>query len=507
MADAQYFELCSLVIVRLVSALHGSVMNTMPPSCKREVRTEVLIDMMADLNLSCPRKNPGIITSTLAWSGSVPHNMSLWSLQNGRPEALIDNDRISPDHYYVCTVWLRDENGTTMIGEGCVPEVAVHMMRPFHFLFLRRGSTVYNYHTCTVSSGDDHHTTMTFSSCRFDGLDGWYLEVFFVRSGSLSFLCLDCMVSRRTPYQWWSAWWEPSACLVCNVASHGRLVAEQIPVLDIAIFVLHGLVINTVPPWSLTDSLAQEFGCDDYRCIWVVWSRETYPQPWHVMDIDAEVLVVMAGVVLCFLCSSTGRRPVCSKYALCGPVMFTFSLGLARGSQKPMVVEMEVSLQVSFLWPCKSVFFMLSLFLERRCEQVPVMNIEKFALYGLVMNLTPPWSLRDVLRKLCLTWFFSSVLDRHCFICSVWCLDEDTTMIVADRTLDAPFFSWRRPSDLLTACVSLCGFLINTSHCDVSRTLVSIPPRNARYPLTNDNRHGGSHLRVSSVTEPVIVFV
>ena len=76
MADAQYFELCCLVIVRLVFALHGSVMNTMPPACIREVRTEVLIDMMADLNLFCPRKNPGIIASTLTRSGSVPHNMS-----------------------------------------------------------------------------------------------------------------------------------------------------------------------------------------------------------------------------------------------------------------------------------------------------------------------------------------------------------------------------------------------------------------------------------------------
>ena len=75
-ADAQYFDLCSLVIVRLVFALHGSVMNSMPPSWSRVDRTEVLIDMMADLDLSCPRKNPGIITSTLAWSGSVPHNMS-----------------------------------------------------------------------------------------------------------------------------------------------------------------------------------------------------------------------------------------------------------------------------------------------------------------------------------------------------------------------------------------------------------------------------------------------
>ena len=133
MADAQYFELCSLVIVRLVFALHGSVMNTVPPSCMTEVHTEVLIDMMAALNLSCPRKNPGNITSTLTRSGFVPHNMSPRSLQNGRPEALIDKDRISPDHCYGCTVWFRDEHGTTTIVEGCVPEVAVYMIAPFHF--------------------------------------------------------------------------------------------------------------------------------------------------------------------------------------------------------------------------------------------------------------------------------------------------------------------------------------------------------------------------------------
>ena len=52
-ADAQCFDLCSVVIVRLVFALHGSVMNSMPPSWSRVDRTEVLIDMMAALNLSC----------------------------------------------------------------------------------------------------------------------------------------------------------------------------------------------------------------------------------------------------------------------------------------------------------------------------------------------------------------------------------------------------------------------------------------------------------------------
>ena len=106
----------------------------------------------------------------------------------------------------------------------------------------------------------------------------------------LSLLCLDCMVWRRTPYQWWSTWWEPSACLVCNVASHRRLVAQQVPVLDIATFVLSSQVMNTVPPWSLRDALAQEVGCHEYCCNWVVWSRDTYPQPWHLIDVDPRSL-------------------------------------------------------------------------------------------------------------------------------------------------------------------------------------------------------------------------
>ena len=74
--DAQCFELCSLVIVRLVFALHGSVMNTMPLSWVREDRTEVLVDMMADLNVSRLWNDPGIIMSTFAWYGSVQHNIS-----------------------------------------------------------------------------------------------------------------------------------------------------------------------------------------------------------------------------------------------------------------------------------------------------------------------------------------------------------------------------------------------------------------------------------------------
>ena len=66
------------------------------------------------------------------------------------------------------------------------------------------------------------------------------------------------------------------------------------------------------------------------------------------MDVDPRGLGCHDGRCVVFLCSLTGRRPVCAKYALCGPVMVRFSLGLARSSQKPMVVEIEVSLQVSF---------------------------------------------------------------------------------------------------------------------------------------------------------------
>ena len=318
MADAQYFELCSLVIVRLVFALHGSVMNTMPPSRIREVRTEVLIDMMADLNLSCPRKNPGIITSTLAWSGSVPHIMSPWSLQNGRPQALIDNDRISPDHCYVRTVWLRDEHGTTMIVEGCVQEVAVHMTGPFHF-FLRRGSTVYNNHTCAVSSGDDHHATMIFSSCRFHGLDCWYLEVFFVRSG-----CCRCYV--------WIVWYrdEHLSNGDRHDGSHPRVLSVTLPVIvawlqsrsqcwTLLFFVLSRQVMNTVPPWSLRDALAQEVACHEYCCNWVVWSRDTYPQPWDLMDVDPRSLGCHDGRCVVFFgqlnTPPSSMREICSAWS------------------------------------------------------------------------------------------------------------------------------------------------------------------------------------------------
>ena len=76
MADAQCFELCSLAIVRLVFALHGPVMSTIPFSWVREDRTDVLVDMMAGLNVFCLWNDPGIIMPTLAWYGSVQHNVS-----------------------------------------------------------------------------------------------------------------------------------------------------------------------------------------------------------------------------------------------------------------------------------------------------------------------------------------------------------------------------------------------------------------------------------------------
>ena len=46
----------------LVFALHGSVMSTMPLSWVREDRTEVLVDMMAGLDVSCLWNDPGIIS-------------------------------------------------------------------------------------------------------------------------------------------------------------------------------------------------------------------------------------------------------------------------------------------------------------------------------------------------------------------------------------------------------------------------------------------------------------
>ena len=270
------------------------------PPCKREVRTEVLIDMMADLNLSCPRKNPGIFTSTLAWSGSVPHNMSPWSLQNGRPEALIDNDRTSSDHCYVCTVWLRDEHGTTMIVEGCIPEVAVHMMGPFHFFFCEE------VRLCTITTHalsrqcDDHHTTMIdlFDVAHLMDLMAdilrfslWGLVVVVAMSGmygiedehhangdrhdgshprALSVTLPLIVAWLQNKSQCWTLlylfcmvlWWTPYHHDLWGTRSPKRLF-----VMSIVVIGLCGLVIHIHKPWHLMDVDPRSLGCHDGRCV------------------------------------------------------------------------------------------------------------------------------------------------------------------------------------------------------------------------------------------------
>ena len=55
-----------------------------------------------------------------------------------------------------------------------------------------------------------------------------------------------------------------------------------------------------------------------------------------------------------------------------------------------MVIEIEAALQMPFFRDGASHCSCLSQFWERRCEQVPVMNIVICALYGLVMNPIPP---------------------------------------------------------------------------------------------------------------------
>ena len=196
MADAQYFELCSLVFVRLVFALHGSVMNTMPPSCIREVRTEVLIDMMADLSLSCLWNDPVIIMDTLAWYGSVPHK-KITIISAERSARGLDSQWSHFSRsllcFYCMASWrtrYHNDSWGLRSRSRCSHDGFFSV-----FLFLRRGSIMYKYNTCTVSSGDDHHTTMIFLSYSLDGFDGWYLEVFFVRSGSCR--CYVCFVWYR----------------------------------------------------------------------------------------------------------------------------------------------------------------------------------------------------------------------------------------------------------------------------------------------------------------------
>ena len=317
MADAQYSELCSLVIVRLVFALHGSVMNTMPPSWKREVRTEVLIDMMADLNLSCPRKNPGIIMSTLAWSRTTQYVTMITSERSARG---LDWQwshffRSLLCLYCVASWWTRYHNDRWGLHSRsrCSHDGA------FSFFFLRRGSTLYNYHTCTVSSGNDHHTTMIFSICRFDGLDGWYLEVFFVRSGSCR-----CYV--------WIVWYrdEDHANGDRHDGSHPRALSVTLPVIV-------AWLQNKSQRWTLLYLFCMVLWWTPYHHdLWMTRS----PKRLVVMSIvviglcglvihihshdtwwtlTPEVSVVMMAVVLCFFVQlnrpSSSMPEICSAWS------------------------------------------------------------------------------------------------------------------------------------------------------------------------------------------------
>ena len=105
-----------------------------------------------------------------------------------------------------------------------------------------------------------------------------------------------------------------------------------------------------------------------------------------------------------------------------------------------------------------------------------------------------------LLQRLSLTWLFSSVLGGHCYICSVWCLDEYTTTIFVDRTLDA-HFSWRKPSDVF----------LQAFHCEAScYTDRTVTFQGILSPYHQDQRGsrwhmmigtGGSHPRVSSLSD------
>ena len=300
MADAQYFELCSSVIVRLVFALRGSVMNTMPPSCITEVRTDVLIDTVADLNLSCPRKIQG--SSRPHWHGLVPYDTichhDLCRTVGQRPWLTM----IAILQIIVMSVLY----GFVM---NTVPQWS--LMVAFQkslstwwglFIFFLRGSTVYNHHTCAVSSGDDHHLEVffvRFGSCRCYVWIVWYrdehhtngdrhdgshprvlsvtLPVIAAWLQSMSQCCtllyLFCLVR----------WWTPYHHDHWGMRSPKRLV-----VMSIVVIGLCGLVIH-------------------------IHSHDTW---W---TLTPEVSVVMIAVVLCYLLQlnrpPSSMREICSAWS------------------------------------------------------------------------------------------------------------------------------------------------------------------------------------------------
>ena len=297
---------------------------------------------------------------------------------------------------------------------------------------------------------------MIFSSCRFDGLDGWYLEVFFVRSGScrcyvwivgyedehhtngdrhdgshpralsvtlpvivawlkgrsqcLTLLYLFCMV----------LWWTPYHHDLWGTRSPKMLVPMSVVVIGLC-----GLVIH-------------------------IHSHDTW---W---TLTPEVPVVMMAVVLCFLCSLTGRRPACAKYALCGPVTWTcerFSKtdGGWNGGISPGVFSVTVQVSVLYVifffgatlwagpsdenwyicsaWSCDEPY--TTMIFEGRCfrnfvwhdfSQVFLTGIATFVLCGVLMKI-PPWQLQIALLVRPL---FVKETQRlfHCMCFTVWLLDK-----------------------------------------------------------------------------------
>ena len=152
-------------------------------------------------------------------------------------------------------------------------------------------------------------------------------------------------------------------------------------------------------------------------------------------------------VVLCFFVQlnrpPSSMREICSVWSRDVNIFtwtcerFSKTDGGWNGGISPGVFS--VTVQVSVLY--------VIVILERRCEQVPVMNIEKFALYGLVMNLTPPWSLRDVASETLFDMIFLKCSWRallHLFCVVSWWRYHHCSCISHSW---CALFSWRKAID------------------------------------------------------------
>ena len=182
MADAQYFELCSLVIVVFCAAWFRDEHHAASMQKRSSHRSLDWHDGGSEFVLSAKESRDHHVHIGMVWFRTTQYVTMISAERSARG---LDWQwshffRSLLCLYCVASWWKRYHNDRWGLRSRsrCAHDEA------FSFFFLRRGSIVYNYHTCTVSSGDDHHTTMIFSMCTFDGLDGWYLEVFFVRSGS-----------------------------------------------------------------------------------------------------------------------------------------------------------------------------------------------------------------------------------------------------------------------------------------------------------------------------------